>query len=130
MTKKRILIIDDDRPLTNALRINLERTGDYEVCIENRSSDAISSARVFRPDLILLDIVMPELDGGDISGLLKEDPFLCDIPVLIMTALISNDETGSKMAISHGGRLMMAKPFRLEHLLSVVESQLMRAVTS
>jgi DNA-binding response OmpR family regulator len=124
MKSKRILMIDDDIPLTQSMRINLEDTGNFEVMIENQSSKAISTARVFKPDLIILDVVMPGLDGGDISALLKSDPYLSDVPIIMVTALVSNDETGNESMVKSGDHLMMAKPIRFEKLLNAIEKSL------
>lgn len=127
MNKKRILIIDDDIPLTQAMKINLEASENYEVCIENISLNAHAAAREFRPDLILLDIVMPGLDGGDVSALLKSDPLLKDVPVLMVTALVSNDETEDDAMVSSGGHAMVAKPIRFDKLTEAIESGLANA---
>jgi CheY-like chemotaxis protein len=124
MTKKRILIIDDDVPLTQSMRINFEETGDYEVEIVNDSIQAMKRAREFRPDVILLDVVMPGYDGGDISAQLKDDAMLRDVPVLIITALVSNDETPEGSPVESGGQTMIAKPIKFEKLVQVIESKL------
>ena len=127
MKTKRILIIDDDIPLTQAMKINLEETGNYEVTIENDALKAVDTARSFRPDLVLLDIVMPDLDGGDVSALFRSDPLLAGVPILIVTALVSNQETGPDAVVSSGDDLMVAKPIQFEKLLQVMEEQLAKA---
>ncbi|MCB1232715.1 MAG: response regulator [Verrucomicrobiae bacterium] len=127
MKKKRILIIDDDIPLTQAMKINLEETGDYEVAVENNALNAIDTARSFRPDLVLLDIVMPDLDGGDVSARFRSDPLLNQVPILIVTALVSNEETGPDAVVSSGDGLMVAKPIQFEKLLRIMEEQLAKA---
>lgn len=66
MQPKRILMIDDEVAFTNLVKVNLERTGRYEVRVENRPLCALAAALEFKPDAILLDVVMPELDGGQI----------------------------------------------------------------
>ena len=124
MKNKRILMIDDDIPLTQSMRINLEDTGNFEVMIENQSNKAISTARAFKPDLIILDVVMPGLDGGDVSALLKSDPYLSNVPIIMVTALVSNDETGNESMVRSGDHLMMAKPIRFEKLLNAIEKSL------
>lgn len=124
MKKRRVLIVDDDIPLTQAMKINLEDTGDYEVMVENDSTQAIEVARRFRPELVLLDIVMPDLDGGDVSARFKSDPVLSGIPILMITALVSNDETGSDAVVSSGNDLMVAKPIQFEKLRQIMEAQL------
>lgn len=123
---KNVLIIDDDVSLAESLRINLEATGDYKVRVENRSVLALSTARVFHPDIILLDYIMPGQDGGDVSARLHEDPDLKDVPVIMITALISNSETGESGISKRGGTLMMAKPLRLAKLIENMESLMAR----
>ncbi|MCC6883331.1 MAG: response regulator [Verrucomicrobiales bacterium] len=121
---KRVLIIDDDVALTQVLKINLDDTGNYESRIVNVSSNAIAAAREFKPDIILLDVVMPGLDGGDISAALKQDPLLSKVPVLIITALVSNDETGENAVVSSGDQVMIAKPIRLDVLTKAIEDRM------
>lgn len=128
MNKKRILIIDDDIPLTFSMKINLEDIGDYEVRVENSSLKAVAAAREFRPDLILLDIVMPDLDGGDVSAQMKSDPMLAKVPILMVTALVSNEETGSDDVVASGDQLMVAKPIKFDKLVHAIESRLASAL--
>ena len=123
MSKTRVLIIDDDVPLTQTMRINLVETGDYDVEIVNDSIQAVKRAREFRPDVILLDVVMPGYDGGDVSAQLQEDPMLRDVPVLIITALVSNDETPEGSPVESGGQTMIAKPIKFDALVAAIESK-------
>ncbi len=128
MNKKRILIIDDDVPLTHSMKINLEDIGDYEVRLENSSLNAVAAAREFRPDLILLDIVMPDLDGGDVSAQMKSDPMLANVPILMVTALVSNEETGADDVVGNGDQMMVAKPIKFDKLVHAIESRLAAAL--
>jgi len=128
MNKKRILIIDDDVPLTHSMKINLEDVGDYVVEVENSSLKAVAAAREFRPDLILLDIVMPDLDGGDVSAQMKSDPMLANVPILMVTALVSNEETGPDDAVGNGDQMMVAKPIKFDKLVHAIESRLAAAM--
>ena len=73
MSKKRILIVDDDLACARILKTGLERTGDYEVLTELRAARAVSAARQFQPDLILLDVCLPDGDGGDVAFTLRSD---------------------------------------------------------
>ena len=124
MKAKRILIIDDDKNLTDMVKINLMATGKYEVMVENRAPQAMATARQFEPDLILLDYVMPGLDGGDISSRLHQDPKLCRVPIIMVTALVSYAEMGPDGTSSRCGHLMLAKPVRFQNLLKCIEKQL------
>lgn len=124
MNKKRILLVDDDVGLTQLVKMNLEECGEYEVHIENRSSQAVAAAKTFRPDLILLDYIMPGMDGGDVSSRLRDDPALQKIPVIVITALISNSETGDAGSVFRNGHIMVAKPVKLDKLKQCIDAQL------
>jgi len=68
MNMKRILVIDDEPSITLNLKLTLESGGDYEVLGENNPANALAAAQTFQPDLILLDVMMPDLDGGDVAA--------------------------------------------------------------
>src|SRR5438128_10553232 len=89
----RILIVDNNRDFTHSAKLALERTGRYFVCEENDATKAHQSARKFKPDLILLDIVMPEIDGGEIAAQIKADPEWRRTPIIFVTARVKTDET-------------------------------------
>ncbi len=122
-TKKRILVVDDEPGVTRSLKLNLEIGGRYEVCVENTSAHALSAARSFRPDLILLDVVMPDVDGGDLSALLQIDPLLRNTPIVFLTALITNTDTHGQEAII-GLHPFLAKPVDLDILIQTIEKHL------
>lgn len=118
--KKRILVVDDEPALTRMIKLNLERTGDYEVHTENQGSMAIPAAREFRPDLIFLDVMMPDMSGDEISALLKEDEELSNIPFIFMTAIVTKDETEA-MGSNIGGNEFLAKPVKTEELIAAID---------
>ena len=122
--KKRILIIDDDISLTHMVKLNLEGTGLYEVQVLNYALHAIQAARDFRPHLILLDYIMPGMDGGDVCGRLRQDPRLCSIPVIMITALVSNKEMREDGTLERNGHVMVAKPIQFSKLLQCIEERL------
>ena len=123
MTKQRILIIDDDAAITRSIKLNLEATGTYIVCQENHAPAAVHTAQEFMPDLILLDVMMPEMDGGEVATRLREVPFLKHTPIIFLTAIVSNEEThGSEAHI--GGEEYLAKPVDLNILIRVIEGHL------
>ncbi len=123
MKKIRILVIDDEPNVTRGVRLNLEALGGYEVRPENDARAALQAAREFRPDLILLDIMMPEMDGGAVAAQLQEDPLVRDTPVVFLTALVSNEETKKREA-HIGGMNYLAKPVDLAELTRVIEGHL------
>ena len=122
MRKKKVLVVDDDVPLAESMKLILEDTGNFEVCVETDSIAALSTARKFQPDVILLDIVMPGLDGGDVSAQLQQDPFLSSVPVIVVTALVANSEAGLDDGIDSGGQMMIAKPVQFDKLLDAIET--------
>ena len=120
MTKKHILLIDDEESFTHLLRVNLEATGRYEVRVENRGAWGLVAAREFRPDLILLDIVMPDLDGSQLAGQIQEDAHLKGTPIVYLTAIVSRGETHT-----HGGMIgenaFLAKPVSTNEVIACIE---------
>jgi CheY-like chemotaxis protein len=106
--KRRILIVDDDRDSTHVIKILLEKVGPYRVLEESDATNAYQSARNFRPDLILLDIMMPQRDGGDVATQIEADPGLQKIPIIFQTALVTKAE--AKAGIRIQGHPVVAKP--------------------
>src|SRR5258706_15639749 len=86
MLPKKILVVDDEVTITRLLKLNLEKTGAYVVREENRGAKAYAAAREFKPDLILLDVMMPDLDGGEVAAQLQADPLMKGIPIIFLTA--------------------------------------------
>jgi CheY-like chemotaxis protein len=120
LNKKRILLVDDEPALTRMMRLNLEQTGRYEVREENFGANALAAARAFQPDLIFLDVMMPDKDGDEIAEQLDEDPQLKHISYVFLTAIVTKRETG-RGAAEISGKTFLAKPVRREELLAVVE---------
>jgi DNA-binding response OmpR family regulator len=123
MSKKRILIVDDDLTCARILKTGLEKTGGYEVLIELRATRAVSAARQFRPDLILLDVCLMDGDGGDVAFTLRSDPQLRDIAIVFLTSIISDRETRDGSALL-GAFHFLAKPVRLGRVVACIEKHL------
>ncbi len=119
MEKKRILIIDDEPGFTRMVKLNLEKTGFFEVREENKATYAIAAAREFKPDLVLLDVIMPTMDGGDVAAHIKADRHLRDTPVVFLTATVSPSEAGDG-GLNSGGALFLAKPVSVENLIKCI----------
>ena len=118
--KKRILVVDDEKALTRIIKLNLERTGNYEVRTENMGSMAIPAAKEFKPDLIFLDVMMPDMGGEDVVALLKEDSALSKIALVFLTAIVTKEETHS-IETDIGGNLFLAKPVNTKELIATIE---------
>lgn len=108
--KKRIFVVDDESGFTRLLKLTLERTGRYIVKEENDGTQAWLAAREFRPDIIFLDIVMPKIDGGDVAQQIRSDPMLARVPIIFLTAIVSQTESKSEI----GGFPFISKPVSLE----------------
>ena len=117
--KQRILIVDNDRDSTHLVKILLERTGRYLVLEENDATKAHQSARNFRPDVILLDIVMPETDGGEVAAQIQADPDLQRTPIIFLTALVTKAEAKTGLRIQ--GHPFLAKPISIPELVEGIE---------
>src|SRR5438034_10744507 len=120
--KPRILIIDDNRGFTRAAKLLLEKTGSYFVCEENDATKAHQTAQSFKPDLILLDIAMPQTDGGEVATRIQSDPGLRRIPVVFLTALVTKAETKSGLRIE--GHPFLAKPISFPEQVDGIEENL------
>ena len=118
--KKRILVVDDEPALTRMVKLNLEQTGRFEVRTENEGQRAVQAARDFQPDLILLDVMMPDMTGDAVSQELKEDAALANIKIIFMTAIVTKAETGST-GKKIGGNEFLAKPVKAPDLIATIE---------
>lgn len=121
--KKRILMVDDEAPITRMMRRNLEATGRFEVLDVNDPTQALQLARQFRPDLALLDVMMPGKDGGELAADFKEDPQLSRMPVVFLTAIVSRNEVNPTGSVI-GEHTFLAKPVKLDELLACIDAQL------
>jgi len=124
--KRRILIVDDDADSTHLVKILLEKTGGYVVLEENDSAVAHQSARTFRPDVILLDIMMPKTDGAEVAAQIEADPELQGTPIIFLTALITKPETNTGLRIE--GHRSLAKPINIPELIDHIEESLPHAM--
>jgi CheY-like chemotaxis protein len=121
--KKRILVVDDDPAITRLVKLNLERSGDYEVRTENLGRRAIEVSRLFRPDFIILDVFMPGMLGSEVAAQLQADPELRAIKFVFLTGAVTKGEE-IKSAGRIGGHTFVAKPFTALDLHRVVEDHL------
>ena len=121
--KKKILIIDDDRDFSKLVKMNLEETGNYEVRTEDKGEVGVSSVIVFKPDIILLDVVMGDIDGSDVAKQIKNTELGKDIPIIYVTAIINEEEEGKLMGFL-GGHPFLAKPVATAKLIECIEKHI------
>lgn len=118
--KTRILLIDDEEDFSYLVKLNLEKTGKFTVTTAASGPEGLILAAKEHPDLILLDIIMPELSGGQVAEQLLENPETADIPVLFVTAIASRTEVQSQQG-KIGGRRFIAKPVTPEELMAKID---------
>jgi PAS domain S-box-containing protein len=123
-TRKTILVVDDDANIRELLRQQLETEG-YNVREAKDGVDAIHQIKTARPDLILLDVMMPQINGFDVAAVLKNDPQTADIPIIILS-IIENKERGYHIGIDR----YLTKPINTEQLLNEIGSLLSQVTSS
>ena len=123
--KRRVLIVDDDADSTHLVKILLEKAGHYVVLEENDPDKAHQSAGKFKPDVVLLDVMMPKTDGGEVAAQIEADPELRNTPIIFLTALVTEPETKAGLRIE--GRRSLAKPINIPELIAQIEESLRHA---
>ncbi len=119
--KKRVLTVDDEKLIVLAIRHNLKLAG-YDVLEAYDGREALKTIESERPDLIILDVMMPELNGWDVLSCIRDDPELQDIPVIMLTALGQDGDVGE--TIRRGADFHLTKPFEPRHLIEIVNKLL------
>ena len=122
--RKKILVVDDDAELVELVSFNLKQAG-YLVTTAFDGMDALKKARTLGPDLIVLDIMMPELDGFAVCEILRRDSDTASIPIMMLTALSS--ELGRMAGLGSGASDFLTKPFSPRLLVARIEELLQKA---
>ena len=120
--KKRVLIIDDEASFTRVLQLNLHHTGQYVADTVNDPGRALSVARDFSPDVILLDVMMPGMDGGELAARMQATTKLKDTPIVFLTAAVKRNEIAFHQG-RIGGLPFIAKPVDFQEVIDCIESQ-------
>ncbi len=118
-----ILVVDDDTPIRSLLRQELTEAG-YEVQEASNGKAALDMVRMNKPDLIILDVMMPEINGFDVAAVLKNDPATMDIPIIILS-IVQDKERGLKIGVDR----YLTKPINTEQLFHEVEELLEQGVS-
>lgn len=122
--KKKVLVVDDEKDIVDILKYNLERENEFEVFTANNGREAIESAESI-PDLILLDIMMPELNGFEVCKILKNNPATSKIPVIFLTA--KENEIDEILGLEIGADDYISKPISPRKVLARIKSVIRRA---
>jgi DNA-binding response OmpR family regulator len=118
---KKVLVIDDDRDLVMISTIWVRAAG-YDAMMAGGGAAGLAAAETYHPDLILLDIMMPGVDGFQVSRRLKQNPNLAHVPVIFLSAKVQ--EVARLEAMAAGGRFFLPKPYERDDLIAGVASAL------
>ncbi|MBN1312915.1 MAG: response regulator transcription factor [Anaerolineae bacterium] len=123
MPKQSILVVDDDREIVRLVRGYLEQAG-YTVMAAYDGETALHYLRAEHPDLLLLDLMLPDRDGWDVTRIIRSDPGLADIPIIMLTARI--DDVDKILGLELGADDYVTKPFNPREVVARVKALLRR----
>src|SRR5882672_10081491 len=112
-SKSRVLIVDDNSRFAGGAQLFLEHTRNYFACAVNDPRQALETARSFKPDLVIVDLIMPQADGLEVATQLEADWALHEVPIVFVTALITPEEARDGRRINGHGS------FRSRHAVSI-----------
>ncbi len=121
---QRILVVDDDKGIARLLRTYLEQAG-FQVLVAYDGESALHAIRRERPDLVLLDLMLPDRDGWEVTRMVRQDPALADIPIVMLTARV--DDTDKIVGLNLGADDYLTKPFNPQVVVAHVRAVLRRA---
>lgn len=116
----KVLVIDDEVDFCYFVKKNLMRDGLFDVTIATNGKDGIELAKNEDPDIILLDLFMPDMPGEDVADVLKENAATADIPILFVTALATNDDIVDSKENKIGNNYILPKPVRTKKLIETI----------
>jgi two-component system response regulator MtrA len=123
--KTKVLIVDDDIASSRLLALGLEKTGLFSARVENDPLRAPSTAREYRPEMILLDVCMPGADGGDVAFRIHSDSSLSSTPIVFLTSLVSGQEASTE-SVMRGGYEFLSKPVNIAKVIECIDRHLGR----
>ncbi len=121
MLKQRILVVDDDKEVVRLMRGYLEQSG-YDVLVAYNGESAIHTIRRESPDLVLLDLMLPDRDGWDVTRTVRNDPNLAHIPIIMLTARVS--DTDKIVGLELGADDYVTKPYNPREVVARVRARL------
>ncbi len=111
----RVLVVDDEVNIVRLIQVNLERQG-YQVETANNGAQALAKIRESRPDLLVSDVMMPEMDGFELLSTIRRDPVLNDLPVIMLTA--KAQDANVMEGYTRGADMYLTKPFNPAELIA------------
>ncbi|HAV77835.1 MAG TPA: hypothetical protein DCX53_10850 [Anaerolineae bacterium] len=120
----KIMVVDDDEDFTNLYKTTLKLAG-FDATAVNQSSAALEMAYLVKPDIFLIDLMMPDIDGFQLCRMIRVDPVFKSTPIIIITAL--TDEESQSIAMGAGANDYLSKPFPMDELKLRINSLLERS---
>ncbi len=121
---KKVLVIDDEEDFCFFVRENLMNSGRFDVVIANSGGRGVELAETESPDIILLDMMMPDMSGEEVLEELKGSRHTAGIPVVFLTALVTREDTGDASFKKIGDSYFIAKPVRTRELIGAIDQLL------
>jgi len=119
----KILVVDDEPPIVRLMEFILARQG-HEMLVAVNGQEALDKVRTHQPDLVLLDIMMPRIDGYEVARTLRADPATADLPIIMLSAKAQEEDIQKGMDV--GVNEYITKPFSPDQLVTVVGDYLSR----
>jgi len=120
--KRKALVVDDDEELVELIRDALENDGRFEVRVANNGFDAGMMVKEYHPDVIVLDVMLPDINGKEVCQRIRSDSALDDVRVVCISGMVEEDKVAELMA--SGANEFVQKPFEVEHLVEIMCRQL------
>ncbi len=117
----KLMVVDDDEDFTNLYKKTLIAAG-YDTTAVNESIAAIEMAYLVKPDVFVIDLMMPDVDGFKLSRMIRADPYLRNTPIIIVTSL--TDQASKRTAMEVGANDYLTKPFHIDELKAKINSLL------
>ena len=122
VNKRKVMLIDDEEDFVKITKLNLENTGKFEVVALSSAKEVISHLHSFKPDIILLDLLMPGIGGIEVCEMMNNDPVGQEVPVIILSALNKNSDKA--IAFGKGVVDYLVKPVGKDELIASIEKAL------
>jgi len=123
MNKNKILIIDDEENFCKLVKKNIEQTGEFVVYIATNGEDGIGLVKEINPNLVLLDIIMPGMDGAEVAAQIRDDESIQDTPIVFLTAMVRGDESDTQASFTKGYSLL-SKTATVKELIACIKENI------
>lgn len=128
MALQKILVVDDEEKFCKMVKSNLEKTGRFQVQTETKGANVLAAAKAFKPDLVFMDIMIPDLGGCEAAVQIRKEPGFESLPIVFLTAIASKDTTEVFGGIIDGrpftAKPVLSKPVKTDKLIKAIDDNL------